>query len=147
MQVEREGEMSDPNDWNKKVIAEFRANGGKVGGPFEGATLLLLHTTGAKSGQQRVSPLAYTTDGDRYVIIASKGGAPTNPDWYYNLVANPTVTLEVGTETFQAEATVPAEPERSRLYNQMAAKMPGFAEYQRNTTRQIPVVVLTRIAQ
>jgi deazaflavin-dependent oxidoreductase (nitroreductase family) len=146
--TEREEKIvSDYNEWNKKVIEEFRANGGKVGGMFEGAPLLLLHTTGAKSGQQRINPLAYTTDGDRYVIIASKGGAPTNPDWYYNLVANPIVTLEVGTETFQAEATVSAEPERSRLYDQMAAKMPNFAEYQRNTTRQIPLVVLTRRAE
>lgn len=137
--------MSNPNDWNKAIIAEFRANGGKVGGQFAGATLLLLHTTGAKSGQERVNPVVYTTDGDQLVVIASKGGAPTNPDWYYNLVANPQVTLEVGTEQFQAQATIPAEPERTRLYNQMATAMPGFAEYQRKTERIIPVVVLTRI--
>jgi len=137
--------MSNPNDWNKAIIAEFRANGGKVGGQFAGATLLLLHTTGAKSGQERVNPVVYTTDGDRLVVIASKAGAPTNPDWYHNLVANPQVTVEVNTEQFQAQATVAAEPERTRLYNQMAAAMPGFAEYQRKTTRVIPVVVLTRI--
>lgn len=137
--------MSNPNDWNKAIIEEFRANGGKVGGQFAGATLLLLHTTGAKSGQERVNPVVYTTDGDRLVVIASKAGAPTNPDWYHNLVANPQVTLEVGTEQFQAEATVAAEPERTRLYNQMATVMPGFAEYQRKTTRVIPVVVLTRM--
>ena len=137
--------MSNPNDWNKAIIAEFRANGGKVGGQFAGATLLLLHTTGAKSGQERVNPVVYTTDGDQLVVIASKGGAPTNPDWYYNLVANPQVTLEVGTEQFQAQATIPAEPERTRLYNQMATALPGFAEYQRKTERIIPVVVLTRI--
>lgn len=137
--------MSNPNDWNKAIIAEFRANGGKVGGQFAGATLLLLHTTGAKSGQERVNPVVYTTDGDRLVVIASKAGAPTNPDWYHNLVANPEVTVEVNTEQFQAQATVAAEPERTRLYNQMAAAMPGFAEYQRKTTRVIPVVVLTRI--
>ena len=137
--------MSNPNDWNKAIIAEFRANGGKVGGQFAGATLLLLHTTGAKSGQERVNPVVYTTDGDQLVVIASKGGAPTNPDWYYNLVANPQVTVEVNTEQFQAEATIPAEPERTRLYNQMATAMPGFAEYQRKTERIIPVVVLTRI--
>ena len=137
--------MSDANDWNKAIIAEFRANGGKVGGPFEGASMVLLHTTGAKSGQERVNPLVYTRDGDRMLIIASKGGAPTNPDWYYNLLANPTVTLEVGTEQFQAHATVPSEPERTKLFEQMATQMPGFAEYQRNTTRTIPVVVLTRM--
>ncbi len=137
--------MSNANEWNKAIIAEFRANSGKVGGQFANTPLLLLHTTGVKSGQERVNPLAYTTDGDQLVVIASKGGAPTNPDWYYNLVANPEVTLEVNTEQFQAEATIPAEPERTRLFNQMATAMPGFAEYQRNTTRVIPVVVLTRL--
>lgn len=133
------------NNFNQSIIEEFRANDGKVGGPFEGGTLLLLTTTGAKSGQPRLSPLAYTTDGDRYVIIASKGGAPTNPDWYYNLLAHPIATIEVGSEKFQVRATVIEEPERSRLYAKMVEKMPGFAEYQRNTTRQIPVVVLERV--
>lgn len=137
--------MSDPNSFNQKIIAEFRANAGVVGGPFEGASMLLLTTTGAKSGQPRISPLVYTTDGDAMLIIASKGGAPTNPDWFYNLVANPIVTIERGTEQFQARATVPADPERTRLFNHMAAQRPGFAEYQRNTTRQIPVVVLEKI--
>lgn len=136
--------MSDYNDWNKAIIEEFRANGGKVGGQFAGAPLLLLQTTGAKSGQLRVNPLAYTKDGDRYLIIASKGGAPTNPDWFYNVRANPMVTVEVGSEKFQARATIPEEPERTRLFDQMATHMPGFAEYQRNTQRTIPVVVLTR---
>lgn len=136
--------MSDVNAWNAAIISEFRANGGNVGGQFAGTPLLLLHTTGAKSGQIRVNPLAYTNDGERFVIIASKGGAPTNPDWYYNVLANPTVSVEVGTEQFQARATVVAEPERMQLFNQMAAHMPGFAEYQRNTTRTIPVVVLER---
>jgi len=107
--------------------------------------LLLLHTTGAKSQQQRVSPVAYTTDGDRLVVIASKGGAPTHPNWYYNIVANPLVTVELGIEQFQAHATIPAEPDRTRLYDQMATVMPGFAEYQRKTTRIIPVIVLTRM--
>jgi deazaflavin-dependent oxidoreductase (nitroreductase family) len=137
--------MTNPNDWNKTIIEEFRANGGKVGGQFAGRPLLLLHTTGAKSQQQRVNPVAYTTDGDRLVVIASKGGAPTNPDWYYNIIANPRVAVEVGTEQFQARATIPTEPERTRLYDQMATTMPGFAEYQRKTTRIIPVVVLTRM--
>ncbi len=138
--------MNDVNAWNAAIISEFRANGGKVGGQFAGAPLLLLHTTGAKSGMVRVNPLAYTKDGDRFVIIASKGGAPTNPDWYYNVLAHPDVTVEVGTEQFHARATVVAEPERTRLFNHMAAQMPGFAEYQRNTTRTIPVVVVERSA-
>ncbi len=131
-------------DFNKQVIEEFRANEGKVGGMFEGAPMLLLTTTGAKSGQPRVTPLVYNTDGDRLVIIASKGGAPTNPDWFHNIVANPRPTVEVGTETFAANATVADGDERDRLYDAMAAKMPNFAEYQRNTSRRIPVVVLER---
>jgi deazaflavin-dependent oxidoreductase (nitroreductase family) len=137
--------MGSPRDWNKAIIEEFRANGGKVGGMFAGRTLLLLHTSGAKSGQPRINPVAYVKDGDRFVIIASKGGAPTNPDWYYNLVAHPDVTVEVGTEQFQVHATVAAEPERTRLYQQMVAMMPGFAEYEQKTTRKIPVFILTRV--
>src|SRR5690242_14836283 len=100
------------SDWNKSIIEEFRANKGKVGGPFEGATLLLLHTKGAKSGVERVNPMVYFKDGDRYVVIASKGGADTNPDWYYNLRANPELTAEIGTEQFPVIATVTSEPER-----------------------------------
>jgi deazaflavin-dependent oxidoreductase (nitroreductase family) len=138
--------MGSPQDWNKAIIEEFRANGGKVGGMFAGRTLLLLHTSGAKSGQPRINPVAYVKDGDRFVIIASKGGAPTNPDWYYNLVAHPDVTVEVGTEQFQVHATVAAEPDRTRLYQQMVAMMPGFAEYEQKTTRKIPVFILTRVA-
>ncbi|MEO7911016.1 MAG: nitroreductase family deazaflavin-dependent oxidoreductase [Roseiflexaceae bacterium] len=138
--------MSEYNNFNQKIIEEFRANGGKVGGPFEGGNMLLLTTTGAKSGQPRVSPLAYSTDGDKILIIASKGGAPTNPDWFYNLVANPVVTVERGTETFQARATVPEPVERDRLFDHVSTQMPGFAEYQRNTTRKIPVVVLEKLA-
>jgi deazaflavin-dependent oxidoreductase (nitroreductase family) len=136
--------MGSPKDWNKAVIEEFRANDGKVGGMFEGRTLLLLHTIGAKSQQPRINPVAYVTDGDRLVIIASKGGAPTNPDWYYNLIAQPLVTVEVGAEQFQVRATVAEEPERTRLYQQMVSMMPGFAEYEQKTTRKIPVFVLTR---
>lgn len=135
--------MGSPNNWNKAIIEEFRANGGKVGGQFAGRTLLLLHTIGAKSGQPRVNPVAYITDGDRFVVIASKGGAPINPAWYYNLIAHPEVTVEVGTKQFQVHATAAVEPERTRLYNQMVTVMPGFAEYQRKTTRIIPVIVLT----
>lgn len=137
--------MSTPNDRNQSIIEEFRANGGKVGGPFAGRTLLLLHTLGAKSQQPRLNPVACVVDGERLVIIASKAGAPTNPDWYYNLVANPTVTVEVGTETFQARAAVTEEPERTRLFAKMVEVMPGFADYERKTTRRIPVIVLTRV--
>ena len=133
--------MNDFEAWNRQVIEEFHANGGKVNG---GNSLLLLRTTGARSGKQRVNPLAYTTDGDRLVIIASKGGTPTNPDWYHNIVAHPDVTVEVGTETFEARATVVEGPERDELYAKQAAIMPNFAEYQAKTTRKIPVIVLTR---
>jgi len=135
--------MAEVNDWNKKIIAEFRANDGKVGGNFAGRTLLLLHTIGAKSGQERINPVAYTRDGDNLVIIASKGGSPNNPDWYYNILANPRITIEVGAEHFEADATIAEEPERTRLYDQMVEVAPGFAEYRRKTTRQIPVIVLT----
>ena len=137
--------MSNQNERNMAIIEEFRANAGKVGGPFAGRSLLLLHTIGAKSGHERINPVAFTTDDDRLVIIASKGGASTNPDWYYNIVANPLVMVEVGADKFQVRATMSAEPERSRLYNQMVGAMPGFAEYQRNTTRVIPVIILTRV--
>jgi deazaflavin-dependent oxidoreductase (nitroreductase family) len=134
--------MSSPNDWNKKVIEEFRASGGKVGGYFEGRPVLLLHTTGAKTGQERVNPVAYVRDSGDLVVVASKGGAPTNPDWYHNLVANPKVTVEVGTDTYPAQATVTTEPERSRLYKLVIATHPGFAEYETKTTRKIPVMRL-----
>ena len=130
------------NDWNSKIIEEFHANGGKVGGPFEGAPLLLLTTTGAKSGQRRTTPLVYMPDGDRMIIFASKAGAPTNPDWYHNLVAHPQVTVEVGTETFEVKSVVITGEERDRLYAQQAARNPGFAEYETKTTRLIPVIAL-----
>jgi deazaflavin-dependent oxidoreductase (nitroreductase family) len=135
--------MIEAQDRNKRIIDEFRENEGKVGGRFEGKSLLLLHTQGAKSGQERINPVAYVRDGDRFVIIASKGGAPTNPSWYYNLLANPLVTVEVGKEKFQTRATVAEEPERTRLYNKMVEMMPGFDDYRRKTTRTIPVIVLT----
>jgi deazaflavin-dependent oxidoreductase (nitroreductase family) len=137
--------MTVVNDRNKNIIEEFRANDGKVGGRFEGRTLLLLHTKGAKSQQERINPVAHIRDGDRFVVIASKGGAPTNPDWYYNILANPLVTVEVGMETFQARATVAEEPERTRLYDEMVKVMPGFDDYRRKTTRVIPVIVLTPV--
>lgn len=137
--------MADANDFNQKVIEEFRANGGKVGGMFANRAMLLLTTTGAKSGQPRIAPLVYTTDGDRIVVIASKGGAPTNPDWYHNLLAQPLTTVEVGAEAYQARASVTSGAERERLYAAQAELMPFFAEYQRNTEREIPVVVLERV--
>ena len=131
--------MPEANDWNKKVIEEFRAKGGQVDRP-----LLLLHTVGAKSGRAHLNPVAYTRDGDHLVIIASNNARPTNPDWYLNLLAHPQITVEVGAETFPVIASVPGEPERTRLFDQMAAVLPGFGEYRTKTTRQIPVVVLTR---
>lgn len=126
--------MSTMNDLDQAVIEEFRANAGKVGGHFTNQTLLLLHTIGAKSGQARINPVVYLRDGDRYIIFASKAGAPTHPDWYHNLVAN-VVEIEVGSERFPVRATVAVEPERTRLFDQIATASPGFAEYQRNTTR------------
>ena len=130
------------NEYNNELIEKFRANNGAMP---NGAPLLLLGTTGARSGQPRVNPLAYTRDGDRYVIIASKGGYANNPDWYHNLVANPEVTVEVGEKRFAARAIVTEGNERERLFNAQAALMPNFADYQTKTTRQIPVIVLEPI--
>ncbi len=130
------------SDWNKQVIEEFRENSGKVGGFFEGATLLLLHTIGAKSALERINPVMYLADADRYVIIASKAGADTHPDWYHNIVANPEVTVEVGNKTFQALASISTEPERTDLYEKMEAQHTGFTEYKNKTTRVIPVITL-----
>ncbi len=131
---------------NQAIIDEFRSNGGKVGGFFANTTLLLLSTTGAKSGQPRINPLACLQDGDRLVVFATKGGAPTSPDWYHNVVANPTVTVEVGTEKYEAEATVVTGEERDRIYARQAARVQAFADYEKKTTRKIPVVALTRKA-
>ncbi|MDQ2997245.1 MAG: nitroreductase family deazaflavin-dependent oxidoreductase [Chloroflexota bacterium] len=128
------------------MIDEFRANAGNVGEYFAGANMLLLHTIGAKSGQLRTNPMVYVPDGDRIVVIASKGGDDSNPDWYYNLLANPTITVELGKEKFQARAiAVTDEPERSRLYAEMVEHRSGFAEYEQKTTRKIPAVVLERV--
>ncbi len=138
--------MPEINDFNSRIIEEFRANGGETFGPFKGRNLLLLTTTGAKSGEQRTTPLVYSRDGDRLVIIASMGGAPKHPAWFHNITANPEVTLEVGTEKFSARASVAEGAERDRLYAQQAAEMPAFNEYQEKTTRRIPVVVLQRQA-
>jgi deazaflavin-dependent oxidoreductase (nitroreductase family) len=138
--------MADVNDFNRNLIEEFRANGGKVTGPFEGAPLLLLTTRGAKSGKTRTNPVVYTKDGDRLVIIASKGGAPNSPDWYHNIVANPTVTIELPDETFEARASLASGDERDRLYAAQAEMMPAFKEYEHKTSRRIPVVILERAA-
>jgi deazaflavin-dependent oxidoreductase (nitroreductase family) len=129
-------------DWNSKIIEEFRANEGKVGGQFEGAPLLLLHTVGAKTGQERVNPVMYLSVPRGYAVFASKGGAPIHPDWYHNLVAHPRVTAEIGTQTVELRARVAGQDERERIWTAQKAAYPGFAEYERNTTRQIPVVVL-----
>ncbi len=134
------------DDFNEKLIDEFRANGGKVGGPFEGAPLLLLHTTGAKTGRTRVKPLAYRRDGDRLVVFGTKGGAPTNPEWYYNVQANPRVTVEVGSDRFEADATVAPPDERDRIWRLQTRDVPVFADYQQKTDRTIPVVILERVA-
>jgi deazaflavin-dependent oxidoreductase (nitroreductase family) len=137
--------MSERSEFNKKIIDEFRANGGKVGGMFAAANMILLTTTGAKSGQSRTTPLVYSKDGARFVIIASMAGAPNNPDWYHNLRAHPTATVEVGAEKFSVKASVTAGEERERLYNAQAAQMSVFNEYRKKTTRQIPVFVLERV--
>ena len=134
--------MSDVQDWNQTIIKEFRANEGKMGGGFGGAPLLLLHTTGAKTGRERVNPMMYLDlDGNRYVF-ASKSGADTNPDWYWNLVAHPDVTAEVGTETYEAAAVPVTGGDRDRIYAEQARRYPGFAEYEEKTSRVIPVVEL-----
>ncbi|MFE9193515.1 nitroreductase family deazaflavin-dependent oxidoreductase [Micromonospora sp. NPDC007208] len=130
------------SDYNDKIIAEFRDNAGQVGGQFAGAPLLLLHTVGAKSGQPRVSPMMYQKVDGGYAVFASKGGAPSNPDWYYNLLANPKAQAEIGTDKVELVARVAAGDERDRIWSAQKAAYPGFADYERKTTRQIPVVVL-----
>lgn len=132
-------------EFNQSIIREFRENKGVVGGDFEGAPMMILTTTGAKTGLTRENPLVFSRDGERYIIIASYAGAPKNPPWYYNLVANPEVGVEVGNERFTARAEVLEEPERSKRYAAMAAIMPAFNDYAKNTTRTIPVIALTRI--
>ncbi len=134
--------MADVSDFNRKVIDEFRANEGRVGGMFEGAPVLLLTSTGAKSGEPRTTPVVYQRDGDRMVVFASKAGAPTNPAWYHNLRANPAATVEVGNDTIDVDAVVTDGEERERLFARQKELMPQFAEYEQKTTRQIPVVAL-----
>ncbi|MBS2040622.1 nitroreductase family deazaflavin-dependent oxidoreductase [bacterium] len=130
---------------NSKVLAEFRANHGKVGGMFEGFPMVLLHHKGAKSGIERISPLVYSQDGDRYVIIASKGGAPSHPDWYHNLLAHPDTQIEVGDDTIPVRAALAEGPERKRLFDAQAALMPNFKDYEKAAAgvREIPVFVLS----
>jgi deazaflavin-dependent oxidoreductase (nitroreductase family) len=130
------------SDWNDKIIEEFRANSGRVGGNFDGAPLLLLHTVGARSGQSRVHPMMYQKVDGGYAVFASKGGAPTNPDWYHNLLAQPRVQAEIGTDTVALTARVAAGDERQRIWNAQKIAYPGFAEYEQKTTREIPVIVL-----
>jgi deazaflavin-dependent oxidoreductase (nitroreductase family) len=138
--------MAAVNDFNRSVIDEFRAHDGKVGGNFEGAPLLLLTTTGAKTGRAHTTPIVYQRDGDRMFVFGSKAGAPTNPAWYHNLVANPTVTVEVPGEQFEARAVVLAGQERDRVWEKQKLLMPGFADYEQKTERQIPVIELERLA-
>jgi deazaflavin-dependent oxidoreductase (nitroreductase family) len=132
-----------PNDFNGQVIEEFRANGGAVGGMFEGKPMLLLHNVGAKSGTEFVTPLVYLDDDGRYVIFASKGGAPNNPGWYHNLKARPNVSIEVGTDTFDVVAEEATGAERDRLYSIQEEQQPQFSEYAQKTDRKIPVIVLS----
>jgi deazaflavin-dependent oxidoreductase (nitroreductase family) len=132
-----------PSDHNARIIDEFRANEGRVGGSFEGTPLLLLHHTGARSGEERINPLAYQRDDGRYVVFASKGGAPRNPGWYHNLRAHPNATIEVGTDTIEVLASEASGEERERLFHTQAERIPQFAEYERRTERSIPVIVLT----
>lgn len=136
--------MASPaNDWNQQIIDEFRANGGEVGGDFTGAPLLLIHTVGARSGQERINPVMYQDLGEgRVAVFASKAGAPTNPDWYHNLVANPAVSAEIGTGTKEFRARTASPAEREPIWSRQKQAFPGFADYEAKTDREIPVVVL-----
>jgi len=130
------------SDFNTQIIEEFRANDGQVGGGFAGAPILLLHTTGAKTGQERVNPMMYRKVDGGYAVFASKAGAPTNPDWYHNLVANPNVQAEIGTQTLNLTARVADDAEREPIWSAHKQEYPGFADYEEKTTRRIPVVIL-----
>ncbi|MEO6469383.1 MAG: nitroreductase family deazaflavin-dependent oxidoreductase [Acidimicrobiia bacterium] len=130
------------NDFNHAIIREFRANDGRLSGQFEGAPMLLLHSTGAKSGQERINPMMYQAVGEKWAVFASKAGAPTNPDWYHNVVANPGATIEVGTETKAVRARVATGDERDAIWTTQKDRYPGFADYERQTDREIPVVIL-----
>ena len=140
--------MSDTasaNDRNRRIIEEFRGNAGKVGGPFEGAPMLLLHHEGAKTGVERVNPLVYQPVGESFAVFASKAGAPTNPDWYHNLIANPEATVEVGEDTVRVRARIPEGEERERIWTKQKQDRLNFGDYEKQTSRQIPVVILERI--
>jgi deazaflavin-dependent oxidoreductase (nitroreductase family) len=134
--------MSDINGWNRKIIEEFRANGGVVGEPFAGVPLLLLHNTGAKSGEARINPLAYQAIEGGYAIFGSMGGAPKHPAWFHNLLANPEVEVEVGDRREKVVARVASGEERTRIWEKQKVELPQFAEYEQKTTREIPVIVL-----
>ena len=134
--------MADREDWNRQTIEEFRANQGKVGGMWEGRPLLLLTTTGAKSGQGRTNPMMYLREGDRLFVFASKGGAPTNPDWYHNLLTHPEVTVEIGEQTYNAVAKPVTGAERDEIYSKWETLYPQFRGYRETTTRVIPVIEL-----
>ena len=134
----------DVNDFNRQIIEEFRANNGDVGGPFEGAQVILVHHVGAKSGTKRVNPLVYHADGDDWVIFASNNGAPNNPAWYHNLIANPETTIEVRDDTIAVTATELAGAERTRVWTAQRALVPQFAEYEASTDRTIPVISMRR---
>jgi len=136
--------MTRPQNFNQQIIEEFRANEGKVGGPFAGATMLLLHHKGRKTGEERINPLVYYQEGETIYVFGSMGGAPQHPQWYRNLMANPDAGVEVGTEKFEVQAADVTGPERDRIYEANAAIRPTFAQYQRNTSRQIPVIALRR---
>ena len=136
--------MTDRNEYNRRLIEEFRAERGKADGPMAGRPLLLLTTTGARTGQRRTTPMMYIPDGERLLVIASNAGAPTHPDWHYNLLAHPDVTVEVGAETYDATATIIEGAERQRLWAMVVERYPFFAEHQANVTRQIPVIALRR---
>ncbi len=140
--------MSDTasaNEWNRRIIEEFRENGGKVGGPFEGARMLLLHHKGARTGTERVNPLVYQPVGEGFAVFASKAGAPTNPDWYHNLIANPEATVEIGEDTVRVRARVAEGEERERIWTRQKQDRPNFADYEKKTSRQIPVLILERL--
>ena len=137
-------DLSEVNDFNRGIIEEFRANGGRVGGPFEGAPILVLHSTGARSGKERLTPLMYQQVGDAWAIFGSKAGAPTAPDWYHNLVANPSASIEVGDETIAVDVRIAEGDERETIWTQQKQQVPGFADYEATANREIPVVILER---
>ena len=139
------GELDGVNEWNAQVIAEFRANGGKVAGEFGLTSMILVHHRGARSGVERVSPVVAFPDGDRMLIVASAAGSPKNPDWYHNVKAHPLVDVEMGTETFRAVAEELPPEERDRKWTQLTEMSPRFAAYQEKTSRMIPVLSLTRM--